>query len=292
MTSTRRRWPSRSPPARPSARRLQKGGSVLLEPVMKVEVVSPEDYTGSVIGDLNSRRGQIQGQDMRGNANVINAMVPLANMFGYVNQLRSFCQGRAQLHDAVRPLRRGAARRGRQGHRQVRLRRTPKHLVIRNTNSNLGGLHGQGKVLPHQAALQHRHDRARRPRQDVADGGDHEGAGGDGRRDVHGLRPDRQGAGGEGARDHDLDGARGVRDGQPALRARGLPRPRRLREEHDHGRGADGRRDPGGVGGRRPDAADPRAHPAGPPGRRSGAGGVPQQGRHGRRRGASGAGRA
>ena len=74
---------------------LQKGGSVLLEPVMKVEVVSPEDYTGSVIGDLNSRRGQIQGQDMRGNANVINAMVPLMNMFGYVNNLRSMSQGRA-----------------------------------------------------------------------------------------------------------------------------------------------------------------------------------------------------
>ena len=74
---------------------LQKGHSVLLEPVMKVEVVTPEDYTGSVIGDLNSRRGQIQGQDMRGNANVINAMVPLANMFGYVNTLRSMSQGRA-----------------------------------------------------------------------------------------------------------------------------------------------------------------------------------------------------
>ena len=74
---------------------LQKGGAVLLEPIMKVEVVTPEEYTGSCIGDLNSRRGQIQGQDMRGNANVINAMVPLANMFGYVNQLRSFSQGRA-----------------------------------------------------------------------------------------------------------------------------------------------------------------------------------------------------
>ncbi len=74
---------------------LQKGGSVLLEPIMKVEVVTPEDYTGSVIGDLNSRRGQILGQDMRGNASVINAMVPLANMFGYVNNLRSFSQGRA-----------------------------------------------------------------------------------------------------------------------------------------------------------------------------------------------------
>jgi elongation factor G len=74
---------------------LEKGHSVLLEPIMKVEVVTPEDYTGSVIGDLNSRRGQIQGQDMRGNANVVNAMVPLANMFGYVNNLRSMSQGRA-----------------------------------------------------------------------------------------------------------------------------------------------------------------------------------------------------
>jgi elongation factor G len=74
---------------------LAKGASVLLEPIMKVEVVTPEDYTGSVIGDLNSRRGQIQGQDMRGNANVINAMVPLANMFSYVNNLRSMSQGRA-----------------------------------------------------------------------------------------------------------------------------------------------------------------------------------------------------
>src|SRR6202051_463418 len=74
---------------------LQKGGSTLLEPIMKVEVVTPEDYTGSVIGDLNSRRGQILGQDMRGNANVISAMVPLANMFSYVNNLRSMSQGRA-----------------------------------------------------------------------------------------------------------------------------------------------------------------------------------------------------
>jgi len=74
---------------------LQKGAPVLLEPIMKVEVVTPEDYTGSVIGDLNSRRGQIQGQDMRGNANVITAMVPLANMFSYVNNLRSMSQGRA-----------------------------------------------------------------------------------------------------------------------------------------------------------------------------------------------------
>jgi len=74
---------------------LQKGQSVLLEPIMKVEVVTPEEYTGAVIGDLNSRRGHINGQDRRGNAAVINAMVPLANMFGYVNTLRSMTQGRA-----------------------------------------------------------------------------------------------------------------------------------------------------------------------------------------------------
>ena len=68
-----------------------------------------------------------------------------------------------------------------------------------------------------------------------------------GRRDVQGVRRDRRGAGGEGARHHDQHGARGVRDGEPSLRPRRLPRPRRLREEHDHGRGADGRRDPGGA---------------------------------------------
>jgi len=74
---------------------LQKGKSVLIEPIMKVEVVTPEDCTGSVIGDLNSRRGQIQGQDRLGNTNVVNAMVPLIEMFGYVSTLRSMSQGRA-----------------------------------------------------------------------------------------------------------------------------------------------------------------------------------------------------
>jgi elongation factor G len=74
----------------------EKSGIKLLEPIMKVEVVTPEDFMGDVIGDLNSRRGQIQGTDSRGNAQVVEAMVPLANMFGYVNELRSFSQGRAQ----------------------------------------------------------------------------------------------------------------------------------------------------------------------------------------------------
>ena len=75
---------------------MKKASPVLLEPVMKVECVTPEEYMGDIIGDLNSRRGQVNGMDARGNAQVINAMVPLANMFGYVNNLRSMSQGRAQ----------------------------------------------------------------------------------------------------------------------------------------------------------------------------------------------------
>ncbi|MCL2469752.1 MAG: elongation factor G [Alphaproteobacteria bacterium] len=74
---------------------IAKAGPVLLEPVMKVEVVTPEAHMGDVIGDLNSRRGQVTGMDTRGNASVVNAMVPLATMFGYVNRLRSMTQGRA-----------------------------------------------------------------------------------------------------------------------------------------------------------------------------------------------------
>ncbi len=74
---------------------LKKAGAKLLEPIMKVEVVTPDIYTGGIIGDLTSRRGMINGQDTRGNANIITAMVPLANMFGYINNLRSMSSGRA-----------------------------------------------------------------------------------------------------------------------------------------------------------------------------------------------------
>jgi elongation factor G len=76
----------------------EKASPKLLEPIMKVEVTTPEDYVGDVIGDLNSRRGMIQGTDQRGNAQVVIAMVPLANMFSYVNNLRSMSQGRANFH--------------------------------------------------------------------------------------------------------------------------------------------------------------------------------------------------
>src|ERR1700749_1808490 len=83
--------------ARAAFRELAAKGAVkLLEPIMKVEVVTPEEFLGGVIGDLNSRRGQVQGTDSRGNAQVVTAMVPLANMFGYINTLRSMSQGRAQ----------------------------------------------------------------------------------------------------------------------------------------------------------------------------------------------------
>ncbi|MDX2113165.1 MAG: elongation factor G [Alphaproteobacteria bacterium] len=75
---------------------MPKAAPVLLEPIMKVEVVTPEEYMGDVIGDLSSRRGQVTGMDSRGNARVVDAMVPLASMFGYVNTLRSMSQGRAQ----------------------------------------------------------------------------------------------------------------------------------------------------------------------------------------------------
>ena len=94
---------------------------MLLEPIMKVEVVTPEEHTGYVMGDLLSRRGQVQGQDMRANAVVINAMVPLANMFGYVNQLRSGTPGSRELHHAVRPLRAGADEHRRRNHREVQV---------------------------------------------------------------------------------------------------------------------------------------------------------------------------
>ena len=85
----------------------EKGAPKLLEPIMKVEVLTPDQYMGDVIGDLNSRRGQIQGSETRGNAQVVTAMVPLANMFGYVNNLRGMSQGRANfsmVYDHYEPV--------------------------------------------------------------------------------------------------------------------------------------------------------------------------------------------
>jgi elongation factor G len=86
---------------------IAKAGPRLLEPIMRVEVVTPEEYMGDVIGDLNSRRGQINGMDQRGNARVINGMVPLANMFGYGNSLRSIAKNLASwqmVYDHYEPI--------------------------------------------------------------------------------------------------------------------------------------------------------------------------------------------
>ena len=134
-------------------------------------------------------------------------------------------------------------------------------------------------------------DRARRPREDDADVCDHNDAGeevleGTRFRSTTSTRHRRSGERG----DHDRDGARGVRDGEPSLRARGLSWARGLREEHDHGRGSDGRGDPGGERSGRTDATDAGAHLAGTAGERAARGRVPEQGGHGRRRGAVGAG--
>ena len=80
---------------------LKRAGAKLLEPIMKVEVVTPEEYTGGIIGDLTSRRGQVQGHDTRGNAIAIDCWVPLANMFGYINTLRSMSVWQSQLLNAI-----------------------------------------------------------------------------------------------------------------------------------------------------------------------------------------------
>ena len=213
-TSTRRRSPSKSRRAPASARHCRMAGPVLLEPIMKVEVVTPGG-----VHRLGHRRPQLAaradpGQDMRGNAQVINAMVPLANMFGYVNNLRSMSQGRAPYTMQFDHYAAGAAER-----RSTRSRRsTPDHVTSSEGRERRATM-AKEKFERTQAALQRRHDRSRRPRQDDADGGDHQGSG---RRSGEGdqytayrprstRRPRR-----EGTTDHDRDGARRVRDGRSA----------------------------------------------------------------------------
>ena len=138
---------------------------VLLEPVMAVEVVTPEEYMGDVIGNINSRRGQIEGMEPRGNAQVIKARVPLAEMFGYATDVRTMSQGRATytmqfLHYAEVP-------------HSIAEKLTENQIKGRKKET---GRYGQGEVRAQQAASEHRHDRAHRPWQDHADGSDHEGA--------------------------------------------------------------------------------------------------------------------
>ena len=148
---------------------MQRAKPKLLEPVMAVEVVTPEDYLGDVMGDLNSRRGRVEGLEPRGNAQAIKARVPLAQMFGYATDLRSTTQGRATFtmqFDRYEEVPQSIAAEIVDGPRELALR---KAGYRRKDN-------GQAEVRAHEAAPQRRHDRSHRPRQDDADRGDHEGA--------------------------------------------------------------------------------------------------------------------
>ena len=176
--------------------------------------------------------------------------------------------------------------------RSIRAMGTTRHIGTTNESPFARSAQmAKGKFATDQAARERGDDWARGPRQDDADGGDDLGAGGQVRWRGQGLRPDRRGAGRKGARHHHQHRARRVRDLQAPLRARRLPRARRLRQEHDHRCGADGRRHPGGQRRRRPDAANARAHPAGAPGGRAVHHRLHEQVRHGRRRRVARAGR-
>ena len=205
---------------------------VLLEPVFAVEVVTPEEFMGDVIGDLYRRRGRVHGLEPRGNAQVVTASVPLSEMFGYATDLRTMTQGRAtytmqfERYEEVPPniAEQIVERRHRQPRSRLRLDFSVRPQADPNTDFKGATQSGEGEVRARQAARQRRHHRSHRPRQDDADRGHHAGPGrGAGRRGQE-LRGDRQRSGGEGARDHHRHLARRVPDGEPALRPRGLSR--------------------------------------------------------------------
>ena len=168
----------------------RKAGPVLLEPMMAVEVTTPEDYMGDVIGDLNSRRGQIQAMEERSGARVVKALVPLSEMFGYVGDLRSKTQGRASYTMQFDSYAEVPGQRGQGDHREGHGRvstgtslstaaggtRPHHHSARLRTDHDREDPSGEGEVRADQAARQHRHHRSHRPRQDDADRGDHQGA--------------------------------------------------------------------------------------------------------------------
>ena len=175
---------------------------------MQVEVVTPEEFMGEVIGDLNSRRGRVSGMEARGSRR----SSPPRCRWPACSVTRRTCASRRRgarptrcsfrVTHLFRPTSRNRSSSGCEAHAE-------RHAIERTDN-------GQRKIRPKQAAREHRDDRSRRPRQDDADGGDHEGAGEEELREVPGVRPDRQGAGRARARHHDRDRARGVRDGRSA----------------------------------------------------------------------------
>ena len=259
-TSTRARWRSRSPARWRSRTPMKRAKPKLLE--------AGDGRRGRHARGVPRRRDgrpQLPPRPRRGpraarqRAGDQARSVPLATMFGYATDLRSTTQGRADVHHAVRSLRGSASvDRGRDRRRRPepnekepeeamakqKFERTKPHLNV----GTIGHIdHGKTTLT---AAITKVLGRAGRPTRRVRD-----------------FDVDRQRARGAAARHHDQHVARRVRDGEPPLRARRLPGPRRLHQEHDHRRRPDGRRDPRRLGRRRPDAADARAHPARPPGR-------------------------
>ena len=215
---------------------------------MDVEVVTPDDYMGDVIGDLSSpprqdrrhgrsaatrrsiARRRAAGRDVRlldrRCARMTQGRAVYSMQFAHYEEVPKSWPKRssAKVAEDRSQVTSGTcdAITGEDAWRRQKFERTKPHVNV----GTIGHVdHGKTTLT---AAITKVPGEAR------------------GWREVRGVRPDRQGAGGAGARDHDRDGARGVRDGEAALRARGLPGPRRLREEHDHGRGADGRGDSGG----------------------------------------------
>ena len=192
---------------------MQKAGPKLLEPVMSVEVVTPEDYLGDVMGDLNSRRGRVEGLESRGNAQAVRAHVPLATMFGYATELRSMTKDerpsrcnstgmrRCRSRSRARSSRRHKARRQERGMAKQKFERTKPHVNVGTIGHVDHGKTTLTAAITKVLALT-----------------------GHGR--VQGLRPDRQRAGRARARHHHRHRPRGVRDRQAPLRARRLPRAR------------------------------------------------------------------
>ena len=161
---------------------VKRAKPTLLEPIFKVEVVTPEDFLGDVIGDLSRRRGRIEGQDRRGNALAVTAMVPLSEMFGYATEMRSMTQGRAtytmqfEKYDEVPgnvATKVIEERTGRGGRRLD----CPADKFRDETDAEELNRSGEGEVRARQAARQRRDHRSHRPRQDDADRCHHDGAG-------------------------------------------------------------------------------------------------------------------
>ena len=158
----------------------KKAKPVLLEPVMRVEVVVPKDYMGDVMGDLASRRGRIQSQEDRGGTQIINARVPLSEMFGYATDLRSRTQGRAtySMHfDRYEQAPQNVSEEVVAGSR-ARSRRRQAHSD--DTSARRERIDGEREIRSFETARERGDDRAHRPREDDADGGADEGGGGQG----------------------------------------------------------------------------------------------------------------